>query len=94
MEPADPTPRRSSFTLGGLLLLTLVACGMAAALAYMARAMGIVNENGIDWANLLSPQMTPKLQFGFILFTLAAPLLLMVLVSVLLSVLNWLQQRK
>lgn len=61
-----PRPWQPRFSLGTLLMVMLVICVMAAAGSYLARILRQDGRTG---------------QLTFILFTLAAPMLLMVLVS-------------
>lgn len=67
-----------SFTLPGLFIITLVASVMAAAGFYLAR--------GIETGR--------QRQLAFLLFTLAAPVLLIVLVSSAVRLLNWFKRRQ
>jgi len=62
-----PPPWRPRFTLQGLFLLTLVVCAMGTAGAYFVRSLSGSRND----------------RFLFILFTLAAPPLLVVVVSTL-----------
>jgi len=76
-DPSEPHPRvprpwQPRFGIGTLLLLMLVVSVMAAAGSYLVRAL----------------QGGRAFQLAFILFTLAAPLLLVVIVSLLQSLLR------
>ena len=67
-SPPDlPRPWQPRFGLGTLLMVMLVICVMAASASYLARILRAGGRAG---------------QLTFILFTLAAPMLLMVLISV------------
>lgn len=72
-----PPSRGPSFTFTALLVITMVASVMAAAGYYLARGI----ESG------------RQQQFAFILFTLAAPVLLIVLISTLVRLLDWVKRR-
>ena len=63
-----PQPWQPRFGMGTILLLMLVVCVMAAAASYFVRYIGAVRGGR-------------EFQLLFILFTLAAPLLLVVIVS-------------
>ena len=69
-EPRDPVPRpwQPRIGLGTMLLLMLVASVTAAAASYFVRYSGAVRGGR-------------EFQLMFIIFTLAAPLLLVVIVS-------------
>ncbi|MGE0758137.1 MAG: hypothetical protein AB7O38_14000 [Pirellulaceae bacterium] len=72
VRPTDsPRPWQPRFGLRGILLLMVVVSVMGAAGNYLVRAL----HGGRSF------------QLGFILFTLAAPLLVMVLVSLLQAIL-------
>jgi hypothetical protein len=75
---SGPPTRGPSFTLTALFVITLVASVMGAAGYYLAR--------GIETGR--------QRQFTFILFSVAAPALLIVLVSSVVQVLNWLNRRQ
>jgi len=62
-----PPPWQPRFTLQGLFLLTLVVCAMGTAGAYLVRSLSGSRSD----------------RFMFILFTLAAPPLLVIVVSTL-----------
>ncbi len=72
-----PKPWQPRFGLAGLMMVMLVLAVVAAAASYMVRAQ----EGG------------QSLKLAFILFTLAAPVLLMVAVSLLRQVVVWISRR-
>ena len=72
-----PRPWQPRFSLGGLFLVMLVFSVMAAAGSYFFRFL----RGGREF------------QLSFILFTLAAPALLVVIVSLTLGLLKWLGRR-
>ena len=72
-----PRPWQPRFGLGGLFLVTLVFSVMAAAGSYFVRSVAAGRQS----------------QLSFILFTLATPALIVVLVSVTFSLLKWLGRR-
>jgi len=76
-DPDVPQPWRPRYGIGGLLMVMLVFSVMAAAGSYMVRGL---KEEGRS-AHLV-----------FILFTLAAPMLLMVVVSVIRHIVAWLNR--
>lgn len=76
--PNVPEPWRPRFGIGALLMVTFVFSVMGAAGFYFVRSLG---ESG------RSAHLT------FILFTLAAPILLMVVVSVIRRIAVWLTRR-
>jgi hypothetical protein len=72
-----PQPWQPRFGLGGMMMVMLVLAVVAAGASYMVRAQ----SEG------------QSLQLAFILFTLAAPVLLVVAVSLLRQVMVWLNRR-
>lgn len=66
-RPVAPPPWRPRFTLKALFLVTFVCCAIGTAAAYLVRSTH--GGGRID-------------RFSFILFTLAAPALLLVAVSI------------
>lgn len=73
-----PEPWRPRFTISTLLMVMSVFCVMAAAGSYLVRSL-----SGRRGAGVLV----------FILFTLAAPMLLMVLISILRYIVIWINRR-
>jgi hypothetical protein len=76
-NPEVPRPWQPRFSIFTLLMLMLVCSVMAAAGSYLVRSLNQVGRS----AHLV-----------FILFTLSAPMLLMVAVSILRQVLRWLNR--
>ena len=77
-NPDVPRPWRPRYGIGGLLLAMLVFSVMAAAGSYMVRSL---REEG------------RSAHLAFILFTLASPMLLLVVVSVVRQIIAWLNRR-
>ena len=78
-RPDVPRPWQPRFTVTTLLMVMLVCCVTAAAGSYLMRSLE---------ADTRSAQLT------FILFTLAAPVLLLVVVSLLRHLIGWLGRRR
>lgn len=81
IEPNDDGQKREPglrFTLTAMFAVMLVASVMAAAGFYLAR--------GIETGR--------QRQFAFVMFTLAAPVLLIVVVSSLLKIVYWINRRR
>ena len=78
-NPDAPRPWQPRFSIRTLLMLMLVCSVMAAAGSYLVRSL---NQAG-KFPHLV-----------FILFTLSAPMLLMVAVSILRQVFTWLDRRR
>jgi Na+/melibiose symporter-like transporter len=78
--PDEPKTRPSNwqfrFGIGGLMLVMLVACVMAAAASYSYQAI----------------RGRASMRFVLVLFTVAGPMLLLVVVSVLLGLIKWLKR--
>jgi len=74
-----PEPWRPRFTISTLLMVMSVFCVMAAAGSYLVRSL-----SGNRGAGVLI----------FILFTLAAPMLLMVIISLLRYLVMWTKRRR
>ena len=76
--PTEPTPQawRPRFGIGGIMLITLVCSVMAASGYYLVQAQQ--KQAGDSSANRL----------GFMLFTLSAPMLVLIVVSLIWSLTN------
>lgn len=78
-QPQPPAPRqRLQFSIGGLLMLMVVCSVMATAGSYLVRSL----QQGTGASRLV-----------FILFTLVAPIVLLILVSLLRQAICWWQRR-
>jgi Na+/melibiose symporter-like transporter len=76
-EPkARPSNWQFRFGMGGLMLAMLVACVMAAAASYSYQAI----------------RGRTSMRFVLVLFTVAGPMLLLVVVSMLVGVIKWLKR--
>lgn len=71
-EPNLPKPWQPRFGIGAMLLVMLVFCVLATGVGYLVR--GLQNNSGVGSGR-------PMLLI-FLLFTLAGPMLLMVVVSI------------
>lgn len=78
-NPGGPRPWQPRFGIGAMLLVMIVVCGMAAAGSYLARAL----KNDDHSAQLV-----------FILFTLAAPMFLMVAINLIRVLSKWFEKRQ
>ena len=77
MNQRPPTPYRFRYGLGTLLLVMIVVAVASAGVSYMVQA-----ERGPGWQRLV-----------FMLFTLAAPVLLLIVVSAFHMITQWLNRR-
>lgn len=75
---ARPSNWQFRFGVGGLLLAMLVACVMAAAASYSYQAI----------------RGRASMRFVLVLFTVAGPMLLLVVVSLLVGLIKWLNSRR
>ena len=78
-RPEVPRPWQPRFTIGTLLLVMVVFSVMAAAGSYLMRSL---------------QQGTHRSQLIFVLFTVASPVLLVVIVSLLWKLTAWFSRRR
>jgi hypothetical protein len=77
-----PEPWRPRFSLGTMLLVMMIVCVIAAGVSYAYRAYRL---------NAISPL---ALQLTFLIFMLASPAIVMVVVSVVWQLVVWLGKRR
>ncbi|QDU95444.1 hypothetical protein [Lignipirellula cremea] len=86
---AKPGRRRIKFGIGGLMLIMLICSVMASALFYLVRGLGNLDPGSFRLGDLNNAKVSGGMQLGFMLFTLASPVLLLVLASVVVSIVRW-----
>ncbi len=87
----DPEPGNSSrFSIAGFLLLMFIGCVMATAGYYVVRG---ISAQDLEFAGLTTGDASSSGRFVFILFTLSAPILLMIVFSLVAGVIMWIRGR-
>jgi len=81
---------RAQFGLAGLLMLMFIASAMGAAGFYLVQSL---SAESFGFGEYTSGKPETSGKFVFILITLAGPMLLMVLISLIAGVIVWIRRR-
>jgi len=92
MNTSNRPPRGFRFGLGAMMLVMLVASVMGAAGYYLVQGLG-AGKDRLSLSEITTQRLTPGFHFGFVLFTVAAPVVLLVLTSLAVSVVRWIRSR-